>query len=77
LPFNTTEWQSHTNTIEELNPVAREGSMSTEPATATVIHWIGRKPPEGIKCNKPTGICGYLDCADEGRCLDKSKAKPS
>jgi hypothetical protein len=77
LPFNTTEWHSLCNTIEELNPVAREGSMSTESATGAVIHWIGRKPSEGVKCNKPAGGCGYLDCADEGRCLDKVKAKPS
>lgn len=56
--------------------MVREGSSSTGPATGAVIHWIGRKPPEGVKCNKPIGICGYLDCADEGRCLDKVKAKP-
>jgi hypothetical protein len=77
LLFNTTEWPWRRNTITELNPVAREGSISTEPAGHSVIHWIGRKPPEGVVCNKPIGICGYLDCADEGRCLDKVKAKPS
>jgi hypothetical protein len=46
-------------------------------ATAAVVGWIGRKPPEGVKCNKPSGICGYLDCAGESRCLERLRTKPS
>lgn len=46
------------------------------PATAAVAGWIGRRPPEGVNCNKPRGICGYLDCAEEGRCLERSQTKP-
>ena len=45
--------------------------------TATVLSWIGRKPPDGIKWNKPAGICSYLHCADERRCLERSCTKPS
>lgn len=51
--------------------------ITTPPATAAVVGWIGRKPPEGIKCNKPSGICGYLDCVEESRCLEKSHMPPS
>lgn len=52
--------------------------MITAPAAATaVVGWIGRKPPESVKCNKPSGICGYLDCAEESRCLERSRAKSS
>jgi hypothetical protein len=51
--------------------------MTAALPAAAVIGWIGRKPPEDIKCNKPTGICGYLDCADESRCLERPRAKPS
>jgi hypothetical protein len=47
------------------------------PATAAVAGWIGRKPPEGVNCNKPSGICGYLDCAEESRCLERLRTKPS
>jgi hypothetical protein len=40
-------------------------------------HWVGRKPAvEGLVCNKPTGICGYLNCAKEGRCL-QTPTKPN
>lgn len=51
--------------------------MITAPPTAAVVGWIGRKPPDGVTCNKPSGICGYLDCADESRCLERPRAKPS
>jgi hypothetical protein len=51
--------------------------MITAPPTAAVMVWIGRKPPEGVKCNKPSGICGYLDCAAESQCLERSRTKPS
>lgn len=52
--------------------------MITAPsAAAAVVGWIGRKPPDGVICNKPSGICGYLDCAEESRCLERSRAKPS
>jgi hypothetical protein len=51
--------------------------ITAPPATATVAGWIGRRPPEGVKCNKPSGICGYLDCAEESRCLERSRAKTS
>lgn len=51
--------------------------MITAPPTAGVAGWIGRKPPEGVECNKPSGICGYLDCAEESRCLERSRTKPS
>jgi hypothetical protein len=47
------------------------------PATAAVAGWIGQKPPEGVTCNKPSGICGYLDCAGESRCLERSRTKAS
>ena len=46
-------------------------------AAAAVADWIGRKPPAGVTCNKPNGICGYLDCAGESRCLERSRTKPS
>jgi hypothetical protein len=49
----------------------------TAPPTTVVIGWIGRKPPEGGECNKPSGICGYLDCAHENRCLEWPRMKPS
>ena len=45
-------------------------------ATAGVVSWIGRTPPEAVECNKPSGICGYLDCAKEMRCLERSRTKP-
>ena len=45
--------------------------------TAAVAGWIGRKPRDGVACNKPSGICGYLDCAEESRCLERSRTKPS
>lgn len=51
--------------------------ITAAPATAAVVGWVGRKPPEGVKCNKPSGICGYLDCAEESRCLERSRTKPS
>jgi len=51
--------------------------MITALPTAAVVGWIGRKPPEGMKCNKPSGLCGYLDCAEESRCLERSRASPS
>jgi hypothetical protein len=51
--------------------------ITASPATAAVVGWIGRKPPDGVKCNKPSGICGYLDCAEERRCLERSHTKPS
>lgn len=51
--------------------------MITAPPKAAVIGWIGRKPPDGITCNKPSGICGYLDCAIESRCLERLRARPS
>jgi hypothetical protein len=51
--------------------------MITAPRTAAVVGWIGRKPPDGVKCNKPSGNCGYLDCADESRCLERSRTTPS
>lgn len=50
--------------------------MTAAPPASVVIGWIGRKPADGIKCNKPTGICGYLDCADENRCLERPRTKP-
>ena len=43
---------------------------------AAVVGWIGREPPDGVTCNKPSGVCGYLDCADERRCLERSRTKP-
>jgi hypothetical protein len=51
--------------------------MIAAPPTAAVLSWTGRKPQDGIKCNKPTGICSYLDRADESRCLERSRTKPS
>lgn len=51
--------------------------ITTVPATAAVLGWIGRKPPEGVQCNKPSGVCGYLDCAEESRCLERSRPQPS
>lgn len=51
--------------------------MTAAPPAAAVIGWIGRRPPEGVECNKPRGICGYLDCADESRCLERPRTKPS
>lgn len=51
--------------------------MSAAPSIATIKGWIGRKPPDDVTCNKPSGICGYLDCADESRCLERPRAKPS
>jgi hypothetical protein len=50
--------------------------MITPPPTAAVVGWIGRKPPDGVTCNKPSGICGYLDCAIENRCLERPRTKP-
>ena len=51
--------------------------MTTAPSTAAVMSWIGRRPSEGVACNKPSGICGYLDCAEESRCLERARPKPS
>ena len=50
--------------------------MITAPPNAAVVTWIGRKPPDGLPCNKPSGICGYLDCAGESRCLERLRTKP-
>jgi hypothetical protein len=49
--------------------------ITAPPATVAVVDWIGRKPPEGVTCNKPRGICGYLDCAEESRCLERLRRK--
>ena len=51
--------------------------VSAPPLAAAVVGWIGRKPPEGVACNKPSGICGYLDCAEESRCLERPRTQPS
>lgn len=50
--------------------------MTAPPANA-VTGWIDRRVPEGGDYNKPSGTCGYLDCADESRCLERPRMKPS
>ena len=36
--------------------------------------WVGTKPP--VPCNKLFGICGYINCRAEGRCLQAPHTKP-
>ena len=35
--------------------------------------WVGTKPP--VPCNKLFGICGYINCEKEGRCLQVRHVK--
>lgn len=47
-------------------PVAAE----TAPAPALTGNgkgYFGTKPP--FPCNKPSGVCGYINCALQGECL--------
>lgn len=36
--------------------------------------WVGRRPP--VECNKEFGVCGYINCKAEGRCLQARTVKP-
>ena len=51
--------------------------MTAPRTTTAVTGWIGRRPPEGGECNRPSGICGDIDCADESRCLERPHMKLS
>jgi hypothetical protein len=48
----------------------------TEPTPDANTSWVGRKPPPPVTCNKPTGLCGYIFCEREGRCLQAPAGKP-
>jgi hypothetical protein len=46
-------------------PSAESGEAPCLDAKTT---WVGTKPT-GVECVKKTGICGYLNCKSEDRCL--------
>jgi hypothetical protein len=46
-------------------------TLAIEPAAGD--NWVGTKPP--VPCNKPTGLCGYLNCKHENKCLQAPRVR--
>lgn len=50
--------------------IAEAITLSIKPAPDD---WVGQKPP--VPCNKPTGLCGYLNCKAENKCLQAPRQR--